>query len=268
MPATTVSEALQNAQNPPLNLNPIPAAAPAGAANIAGPSQAGPSNPIGPQPVAKAKKPHVCDVPGCDASFTFPTALKNHKKKCHAHQEPADSLHCLTCKKNGNVQIKQRPAGSVSGNCPQCSIFWCLVGDCWSESTSRQYMNKHQRSLHNANFMNTCSQCKGPKIRTPGCQEDVCPNANCKAWFCLLDGCSHDNKDEIGFRLHQSRIHKVTVLSEHGDSINCRCGVAKGGIGRFAQCPNCNKYWCLMKPCVMTFASLPAMKQHIDRGHK
>lgn len=217
-------------------------------------------------------KTFVCSQPSCTGAFTSKRSLQEHHKKCHATALVRDQLACFKCKTKDVVQNKQRTAGIDSARCPQCNIYWCLVGACTKEITKQCNLTKHQNMFHNKNFADKCTFCTGPKNRAAGLTQDQCPDATCRAHWCLVEGCSYDEKDVGRFNQHQSRYHHELLVAKAGDGdLNtCECGTAKTGAGRSAQCPNnqCNKYWCLVDQCGRTFATLKSINSHVSKLHK
>lgn len=213
------------------------------------------------------KRSSVCMFPGCGISFNDIKDLNEHTQNCHTILIDANAPHCSTCKTKGVVQNKPRAAAAdiINGCCPQCRVWWCLKPGCNTECPTLSTIQKHQSEHHDRNFLDKCSQCQGLKTRAAGSQGGQCPG--CNAWWCLVGDCTFDHKNSKAFRVHQTKLHKVAKLSIHGDLARCSCGVAKSGTGKHALCPNCNRYWCLVKPCFHTTTKLCDINLHINRCH-
>lgn len=216
------------------------------------------------------RRPFICPHPTCTARFVSKMGLITHEKSYHPLLlNRPDPQVCLGCKSNNVVHNKTKTVGKDSDQCPHCAKFWCLVGSCSSEYTTKSAMKKHQDRNHDKTFENQCSNCKGAKIRTAGNTRDQCPNTACKAQWCLVDGCYYDEVDTKTFNRHRSMYHpELPILnSAHGTLDTCKCGNAKTGAGRYAQCPNCTVYWCLQDQCGRTTDTEGGMTRHLASIH-
>lgn len=209
-----------------------------------------------------------CKISTCTTKFATLASLKQHESRLHSHlKERRDPQVCSNCKSNNVVQQKQRNIGKEIDKCPQCGVYWCLVASCAHEAP-KQSLQKHQELLHDKEFLNKCSKCKGPKTRIAGNTRDQC--TGCNAHWCLVEGCSWDSTDPTSLATHQGKFHRDIAQSVHGTLTNCKCGTAKTGNGNYAKCATCESetYWCLVDQCGLTCPSESGIKTHYNKMHK
>lgn len=240
---------------------------PAPQMNLKRPAAATLPNTGGSTAVTPANKKYMCNISGCGSSFPSVCKLCCHKRRCHPDVEPIDSTVCTKCQSEIVVRSKPGTADSEHGSCSKCLNFTCLKGNCIFEHKTDSAVLNHIEKNHNPFFVQKCSRCLGPKTRTDGDLKGQCPDSKCKALWCLMEGCSFDHISPGYFATHQTQIHGLQDLGLDGDVNHCSCKVAKTGAGKFAQCPNCNRWWCLVRPCTATFENRTRLVCHLNKYH-